>query len=109
MTSPVGRIVAWLKAGYPDGIPPGDYPPVLAVMHRQLGEEELIAIADELALQSVSLGDVPTTADDIKTMVREHAYQRCTSDDLARVSALLARGGWPLAAGLRADPPQAAG
>ena len=103
MTSPVGRIVAWLKAGYPDGIPPGDYPPVLAVMHRQLGEDELIAIADELAMQSISLGDVPTTAEDIRSMVRGHAYQRCTSEDLTRVSALLARGGWPLEADLAAD------
>lgn len=103
MTSPVGRIVAWLKAGYPDGIPPNDYPPVLAVLHRQLAEEELVAIADELALQSVSAGDVPVTAEDIKAMVHEHAYQRCTADDLARVSALLASGGWPLEADLEAD------
>lgn len=100
MTSPVGKVVAWLKAGYPDGIPPGDYPPVLAVMRRQLSEEELVGIADDLALQSVSAGDVPVTAGDIRAMVREHAYQKCTSGDLTRVSALLARGGWPLEAGL---------
>lgn len=91
--TPVGRILAWLKAGYPDGIPRGDYPPVLAVMRRRLSEEELVAIADQLAMESISAGDVPTTADDIRAMVREHAYQRCSSDDLVRVSALLARGG----------------
>jgi len=101
VTSPVARIVAWLKAGYPDGIPPQDYPPVLAVMRRQLTEEELVAVADDLALHSVSAGDVPVTADDIRAMVHEHAYQKCTPDDLTRVSALLARGGWPLEADLR--------
>ena len=101
MTSPVGRIVSWLKAGYPDGIPPGDYPPVLAVMRRQLTEEELVAVADDLAMQSISAGDVPVTAGDIRAMVHEHAYQRCTAADLTRVSALLARGGWPLEADLR--------
>ena len=100
-TSPVARVLEWLKAGYPQGIPPADYPPVLGVLRRKLTDEEIEAISDELALQSVSAGDVPVTADDIKKMVREHAFQHCTADDIARVSGMLARGGWPLEADLR--------
>ncbi|WGL53593.1 DUF3349 domain-containing protein [Nocardioides sp. BP30] len=99
-TSPVSRVLEWLKAGYPQGIPPADYPPVLGVLRRKLTDEEIEAIADELALQSVSAGDVPVTAEDIRSMVRSHAFQRCTSEDLTRVSGLLASGGWPLEADL---------
>lgn len=98
--SPVGRILEWLKAGYPQGIPPADYPPVLGVLRRKLTETEIVAIADELALQSVSAGDVPVTAEDIRRMIREHVFQSCTPEDIARVSGMLARGGWPLEADL---------
>lgn len=98
--SPVSRVLEWLKAGYPQGIPPADYPPVLGVLRRKLTDGEIEAIADELALQSVSAGDVPVTAEDIRAMVRDHAFQRCTPDDLKRVSGMLARGGWPLEADL---------
>lgn len=100
-TSPVSRVLGWLRAGYPHGIPPADYPPVLGVLRRKLTEEEIEAISDDLALQSVSNGDVPVTAEDIKKMVREHAFQRCTPGDIARVSAMLASGGWPLEADLQ--------
>lgn len=100
-SSPVARILEWLRAGYPHGIPPADYPPVLGVLRRKLTDEEIETVADELALQSVSAGDVPVSAADIRQMVREHAFQRCSPDDIARVSALLARGGWPLEADLR--------
>lgn len=98
--SPLQRILGWLKAGYPDGIPPRDYPPVLGVLSRNLTDDEIESIADELALHSVSSGEVPVTADDVHRMVREHVFQTCNPDDLRRVSALLAAGGWPLEADL---------
>lgn len=96
MTGSVARILEWLKAGYPDGIPPRDYPPVLGVLRRSLTDSDIEAIADELALRSVSNGVEPVTADQVRAMVREHVFQECTPDDFARVGALLARGGWPL-------------
>lgn len=92
----VGRMLDWLRAGYPEGIPPRDYPPVLGVLHRNLTDADIEAIADQLALQSISDGDVPVTADDVRQMVREHAFQRATPEDIRRVSAHLAAGGWPI-------------
>lgn len=103
MSSSVSRVLEWLKAGYPEGIPPRDYPPVLGVLRRALTESDIEAIADELAMRSVSNGAEPVTADQVRRMVREHAFQACTPDDIARVSALLARGGWPLDDDLRED------
>lgn len=98
--SPVARILNWLKAGYPEGIPQHDFPSVLMVLRRNLNEVEITSIADELALESVSNGSEPVTAENIRAMIREHAFQTATPEDLLRVSAVLARGGWPLASEL---------
>jgi len=91
---PVSRILDWLRAGYPSGIPRTDYVPILEVLHRNLTEQEIETYADQLAAQS---DGEPISADDIRDMVREHAFERCTNEDLIRVSARLAAGGWPLA------------
>ena len=37
----LARIVDWLRAGYPDGVPSTDYQPLLALLDRQLTKEEL--------------------------------------------------------------------
>jgi hypothetical protein len=95
--SPIGRILSWLRAGYPEGIPEHDFPSVLMVLHRNLTDDEIESISDDLALQSVSNGSVPVTPEHIRAMVREHAFQSATPEDIRRVSAELARGGWPLA------------
>jgi len=98
--SPVVRILNWLKAGYPEGIPQNDFPSVLLVLHQNLSDDDIDAIADELAIQSVSNGVAPVTADHIRDIVREKAFQTASDDDIRRVSARLAAGGWPLAAEL---------
>jgi hypothetical protein len=94
--SPVGKVLNWLKAGYPEGIPQRDFPSVLMVLHRNLTDDEIESIADNLALESISNGSTPVSSDNIRTMIRDHVFQSATEDDLLRVSAVLARGGWPL-------------
>lgn len=96
-SSRVARILGWLRSGYPEGIPLSDYPTVLGVLRRNLTEADIEAIADELAMQSVSNGTEPVTADQIRRMVHDQALQAPTEGDLRRVSAKLAAGGWPLA------------
>jgi len=93
-TNPFPRILDWLRAGYPTGIPKTDYVPILEVLHRNLTEEEIEVFADQLAEQA---DGEPISADDIRAMVREHAFENCSNEDLIRVSARLAAGGWPLA------------
>ena len=44
------RVVSWLHAGYPEGVPPTDYYAVLALLARHLSEQEVIDAADVLAL-----------------------------------------------------------
>jgi Protein of unknown function (DUF3349) len=98
--SPISKMLTWLRAGYPEGIPQRDFPSVLLVLQQNLSEADIEAIADDLALQSVSNGSSPVSAEQIRVMVRDHTFQAATDDDLRRVSAVLAQGGWPLASGL---------
>jgi Protein of unknown function (DUF3349) len=97
--SPISKMLTWLRAGYPEGIPQRDFPSVLLVLQQNLSAADIEAIADDLALQSVSNGSSPVSAEQIRAMVRDHTFQPATDEDLRRVSAALAQGGWPLASG----------
>ena len=44
----LSAIVSWLRAGYPDGMPPTDYMPVLALLTRRLTADEIRVVAAEL-------------------------------------------------------------
>ena len=94
--SPIAKILNWLKAGYPEGIPAHDFPSVLMVLRRNLTDGEIVSIADDLALKSISNDSEPVTAEHIRAMIQQHAFQTATPDDLRRVSSMLASGGWPL-------------
>jgi hypothetical protein len=98
--SPITKMLTWLRAGYPEGIPQRDFPSVLLVLQQSLSDADIEAVADDLALQSISNGSVPVSAEQIREMVQNHTFQHATDDDLRRVSAVLAQGGWPLAGGL---------
>jgi hypothetical protein len=94
------RTVEWLRAGYPTGVPRGDYVALLGVLRRKMTEEEVRAFAIGLADQSVLAGDDPISTADIEEMISSSLLQEATPEDVIRVSARLAAGGWPLA-----DPP----
>ncbi|MGC4110246.1 MAG: DUF3349 domain-containing protein [Nocardioides sp.] len=89
-------VLGWLRAGYPEGIPPQDYIPILEVIQRRLTHEEISSIADGLAEQTMG-SDEPITRADIEAMVEQTVLQQASDEDVARVSARLAAGGWPLA------------
>jgi hypothetical protein len=89
----LSTIIGWLRAGYPEGVPDVDYIPLFALLGSQLTNDEVAAIADELANESN-----PESAEAIK-----HAIAAVTSNhepnnaDVNRVRSRLAAGGWPLA------------
>jgi Protein of unknown function (DUF3349) len=93
------RSVEWLRAGYPTGVPRQDYIALLGILRHKMTEEELKKIATALADQSL-LSEDPISADDIEKMVSDKMLQTATPEDVVRVSARLAAGGWPLV-----DPP----
>ncbi|MEV4642265.1 DUF3349 domain-containing protein [Actinoplanes sp. NPDC049548] len=94
------RAVEWLRAGYPSGVPRQDYVTLLGVLRRKLTEDEVRQIAIELADRWVPDGADPITTEDIEEMISSSMLQEASPEDVVRVSAHLAAGGWPLA-----DPP----
>jgi hypothetical protein len=42
-------VLDWLREGYPAGVPPKDYIPLLALLRRRLTEDEVREIAHEIA------------------------------------------------------------
>ena len=42
------RVLAFIRAGYPEGVPPTDYYPLLALLRHRLTEDEVAMIAAQL-------------------------------------------------------------
>jgi type II secretory pathway component PulM len=93
------RAVDWLRAGYPAGVPRQDYVALLGLLRRKLTDVEVHQIAQDLAERSVATSD-PISTTDIQQMINDSVLQQASAEDVARVSARLAAGGWPLV-----DPP----
>lgn len=83
-------IVAWLRAGYPDGVPPTDYIPLLALLARRLTHDEVKAVAGEL----MSRGDFDHI--DIGAVIARFTNELPAADDIERVRERLAAKGWLL-------------
>ncbi len=86
------KIVDWLRAGYPEGVPPTDYIPLIALLGSQLTSDELILIAHELAAS-----DDPESTEAIKKAIASVTDTPVHASDINRVRAHLAGAGWPLA------------
>ena len=85
----LSSIVSWLRAGYPEGIPPTDYFPVLALLTRRLSNDEVKAVAHEL----MQRGDFDNV--DIGVLITQITDELPSSEDVERVRARLAAKGWP--------------
>ncbi len=86
------KIIEWLRAGYPEGVPDVDYIPLFALLGSQLTNSEVAAIAEELANEAK-----PESAEAIRRAIADVTHHQPNDADVARVRARLAAGGWPLA------------
>ena len=93
------RVLHWLEAGYPDGIPRQDRFPLVALLRRRLSDEQTRQIVADLTAPGAveTRGDDPITADEIERLAERQLRESPSPEDVARVSARLAAGGWPLA------------
>jgi hypothetical protein len=94
-TSYAGRVVDWLRAGYPAGVPRQDYVVLLGLLRRKLTDVEVRQISSQLS-GLAQQGEVITTAD-VERLINDATLDTPSDADVARVSAHLAAGGWPLA------------
>jgi len=89
-------VLNWLHEGYPEGVPPTDYFPLLALLTRSLTEEEVVKVAQTILKQTDS--DTPVTDEQIERAIRDVTEKECTSEELNQVASRIASVGWPLAA-----------
>ena len=87
----LNKIVEWLRAGYPEGVPDVDYIPLFALLGSQLTNDEVTAIVDELVSEVK-----PETAEAIRKAIADVTHHQPNEADINRVRAKLAGGGWPL-------------
>jgi len=89
------RVLDWLRAGSPAGVPSGDYVALLGLLRRTITDVEVHRIATQLA-GLARQGEVITTAD-VQRLIGATTLDEASAEDVRRVSSHLAAGGWPLA------------
>jgi len=87
-------VVGWLNAGYPEGVPPKDYFPLLALLKRSLTDEEVVEAARSVLRSSDSDS---VTEDEIRAAVHDVIEKEPNPEEIHQVAARLASVGWPLA------------
>lgn len=90
----VDNVVGWLHDGYPQGVPPKDYFPLLALLMRSLTEDEVIKAARTI-LREVDI-DSPVTEAQIRKAIHEVIEKEPNPEEIHQVAARLASVGWPL-------------
>jgi hypothetical protein len=90
VTKFLAKIVAWITAGYPEGVPGADRVPLFALLQRRLSDDEVKAVAKDL----MDRGEFDNV--DIGVLITEMTDQLPTPDDVERVRERLAAKGWPL-------------
>ncbi len=86
------RIVAFLRAGYPEGVPTNDYIPLLALLRRRLSDDVVLAVAAEL----MSTGQPPVEGTDVRVAITKLTDDMPSPEDTERVKRRLTAAGCPV-------------
>lgn len=86
----LGRIVTWVRNGYPEGVPQNDYLPILALLRRRLASDEVAIVAREL------MHRIDIDYAEIGAQIMAITDGLPAPIDVERVRAKLAAYGWPL-------------
>jgi hypothetical protein len=86
------KIVEWLRAGYPQGVPERDYVPLLALLRRRLTADEMVQVTDAL----VEHGALPADRVDAGVAITKFTHEMPHETDLERVRTHLVANGWPV-------------
>jgi len=77
----VAKVVEFFRFGYPEGAPPTGYAPLLALLRRRLSDDEVWAVAAELA----ACGDVLIDSIDIGAAIMRITHQLPAPEDIDRI------------------------
>jgi len=90
VTKFLAKIVAWITAGYPEGVPGPDRVPLFALLSRRLTDDEVKAVAEAL------IDRTEFDQFDIGVLITELTDELPKPEDIERVRNRLAAKGWPL-------------
>lgn len=88
----LSRIIDWLRAGYPSGVPDHDYVHLLAVLGRRLTDEEV----EEIAREMQSQGLTPMDRVDVGVGISRVTDELPSVADVERVMRHLVENGYPV-------------
>jgi Protein of unknown function (DUF3349) len=77
----VTSIVAFMRAGYPTGLPTTGYVPLAALSRRRVSKDEIRFVAEELVVDHLS----PISTDEIGVAIMRVTNEVPSPDDVARV------------------------
>ncbi|GAA1346560.1 DUF3349 domain-containing protein [Falsarthrobacter nasiphocae] len=77
----VARTLAWIRAGYPAGVPQSDYQPLLALLRRRLTEAEV----QEIARRFEDGGVLEEPRVDVGVEITKVTDETPSEEDIARV------------------------
>jgi Protein of unknown function (DUF3349) len=86
----LNSVVSWLRAGYPEGVPPTDTFALLALLANRLSNDEVKLVANAL----MERGDFDKI--DIGVLISKLTDELPSETDIERVRDRLAAKGWPL-------------
>jgi Protein of unknown function (DUF3349) len=89
-------VLDWLREGYPVGVPPKDYIPLLALLRRRLTEDEVREIAHEIAGLGNGSGSANGAAE-IGVQITKLTDAMPSPEDIALIEErLVSQHGWPV-------------
>jgi hypothetical protein len=92
------RILQWLRAGYPEGVPGPDRVPLLALLRATpLSEDQVKEVVRNLtSTDGSALADGEITEDEIADFIKDVTHHDPGPENVQRIAAKLAAAGWPL-------------
>jgi Protein of unknown function (DUF3349) len=90
VTKFLAKIVAWITAGYPEGVPGPDRVPLFALLRPRLTDDEVKTVAKEL----MNRGEFDEV--EIGVLITQITDELPDPADIERVRNRLATKGWPL-------------
>lgn len=89
----VATIVAFVRRGYPRGVPQTDYIPLLALLRRRLSDDEVTAVVTQLVARDDELN---VEIADIGAAITRITDELPSPVELDRVERRLDEIGWPI-------------
>jgi len=90
VTKFLAKIIAWITAGYPEGVPGPDRVPLFALLKPRLTDDEVKTVAKEL-MDRGEFDDI-----DIGVLITQLIDGLPAPEDIERVRNRLSAKGWPL-------------